>query len=90
MSPSDRAVEANDRMLEFKNALARYRLADGLHNMSLIVRMNVGLKPAVIALGISYEIITPEITHLGPVRVHAVDHVRACRNEGTITLLARA
>src|SRR5215468_6359389 len=91
VGPAQRAIKANYRMLEFEGALARYGFANGPHHASVVVGMNVLLKPALArALGISDKILASEIAHLAPVGAHAINDVRACRDIGAVTLLARA
>src|ERR1700742_2082115 len=89
MSPPQTAVDTSNLMLKFESCPFPDRLFDRRRNPSLIVRVDVLLKPAPSrSIGIGNEVLASEVAHLAPIRVHAVAHVGTRRHESAETLLA--
>ncbi len=89
--PAQAPVRLPDGVLQLEHRLGSDRPLDGLAQARLVGRIDVGAQPVVVrGDGVGQEAAALQDPQLAPVRAHAVDDVRAGRDEGAEPLLARA
>src|SRR5687768_3325152 len=88
MRPAERAVDADDAVLELERLLPANGGVDGGLYVAAIVGVDVSLHPVPFGfVGVGDELATFETPHLRPVRAHPVDDVGRRGSQRSKTLV---